>query len=164
MALPFGLPPLAAVLLRPRSEALAALAAAGWRLWVSPPGLDAEGRRRLNLDLGEPDASAPDPQGGVAAVARLEVDFDGLVTVLEITGAAPVPARALADALIPGAGDARMGGGAEAREWVWGPEAGHGAEVSGEPVRLWVCAERSYGDRLWAVASVVRRASDPDED
>jgi hypothetical protein len=163
VALPFALPPLAALLLRPRGEALAALASAGWRLWASPRGLDPERRRLLNLDLGDPDASAPDPAGGVAAVARLEADLDGLVTVFEITGAAPVPARAVADALLPGAGDARVGGGVEAREWVWGPEAGNGGEVAGEPVRLWICAERTYGDRLWAVASVVRRASDSDD-
>jgi hypothetical protein len=29
--------------------------------------------------------------------------------------------------------------------------------VQGEPVRLWICAERAYGDRLWLVASLVRR-------
>ncbi len=31
------------------------------------------------------------------------------------------------------------------------------AEIAGEPVRLWLCAERAYGDRLWLVASLVRR-------
>jgi hypothetical protein len=29
--------------------------------------------------------------------------------------------------------------------------------VRGVPVRLWVCAERAYGDRLWAIVTVVRR-------
>ena len=29
----------------------------------------------------------------------------------------------------------------------------------GERVRLWICAERAYGDRLWMIASLVRRAS-----
>jgi hypothetical protein len=24
-------------------------------------------------------------------------------------------------------------------------------------VRVWICAERAYGDRLWLVASLVRR-------
>jgi hypothetical protein len=31
-------------------------------------------------------------------------------------------------------------------------------------VRLWFCAEQAYGDRLWAVATVVRRPTDPDDD
>jgi hypothetical protein len=79
------------------------------------------------------------------------------VTLLEITAAAPLAPELLAAALLPGAGEPRLGGGAEAREWVWGPEADNGGEIGGVPVRLWVCAERAYGDRLWAVASVVRR-------
>jgi hypothetical protein len=29
--------------------------------------------------------------------------------------------------------------------------------VRGEPVRLWTCTESAYGDRLWAIATVVRR-------
>jgi hypothetical protein len=29
--------------------------------------------------------------------------------------------------------------------------------VRGVPVRLWVCAEKAYGDRLWAVVTIVRR-------
>jgi hypothetical protein len=40
---------------------------------------------------------------------------------------------------------------------VWGPESGSKADVGGEPVRLWMCAERAYGDRLWLVATLVRR-------
>jgi hypothetical protein len=31
-------------------------------------------------------------------------------------------------------------------------------------VRLWICAEQAYGDRLWLTASVVRRPSDTDEE
>jgi hypothetical protein len=54
-------------------------------------------------------------------------------------------------------GPPRVGGGADAREWVWGPESGSRAAVAGEPVRLWMCAERAYGDRLWLVATLVRR-------
>ena len=59
-------------------------------------------------------------------------------------------------------GEPRTGGGAAAREWIWGPEAGVEARVEGEPVRLWICAEQAYGDRLWLVATVVRRAGDED--
>jgi len=157
-ALPFALPPAAAVLLRTRAQALASLAGAGWRPWATPLDLDAERRRLLNVDLTEPDLLWPDPAGGPAAVAHVEVDRQGRVVLLEITGAAPLPAGILAEALFPGAGEPRLGGGVEAREWVWGPEAGHSIEVGGEPVRLWACAERAYGDRLWAVLSVVRRA------
>jgi len=156
-ARPVALPPAEAVLLRTRAEALAALAGAGWRPWATPLDLDAERRRLLNVDLTEPDVVWKDEAGGPAAVAHVELDGDGLVVLLEITLAAPLPAQVLADALFPGAGVPRLGGGAEAREWVWGPEAGHDLEVAGEPVRLWACAERAYGDRLWAVLSVVRR-------
>jgi hypothetical protein len=67
----------------------------------------------------------------------------------------PIP---LAVALLgSAAGPPRTGGGGEAREWVFGPESGSRAEVAGEPVRLWICAERAYGDRLWLVASLVQR-------
>jgi hypothetical protein len=162
-ALPLALPPLAAVLLRRRADALSALAGAGWRPWATPFDLSALKRRLLNLDLGEPDVSLPDGKGGLLAVARLETDRAGEVVLWEITAAVPVEARALAAQLLPGVGEPRSGGGAEAREWVWGPEAENGGEVAGEPVRLWVCAERAYGDRLWAVASVVRRAEDSQE-
>jgi len=155
--LPFRLPPLEAVLLRRRAEALAALGGAGWRPWAPPFDLDAERRRLLNIDLSEPELSWLDPAGGVLAVARTEADPAGEVVMLEITAAVPVPARQLASALLGAPGEARVGGGAAAREWVWGPEAGNGGEVGGEPVRLWVCAEQAYGDRLWAIASVVRR-------
>jgi hypothetical protein len=153
---PLPLPPLPAVLLRRRAEALSALAGAGWRPWARPLDLDSGRRRLLNIDLGEPDVFLPAPGGGVLAVARLEADRAGEVVLWEITAAVPVEARALAAALFPPAAEPRPGGGPEAREWVWGPEAGNGPEVGGEPVRLWVCAERAYGDRLWAVASVVR--------
>lgn len=155
--LPFPLPPLSALLLRRRGEALSALTGAGWRPWTPPFDLDAERRRLLNIDLSEPELSWPDPAGGVLAVARTEADREGLVVVLEITAAVPVAARALAATLLPAPGEPRVGGGAAAREWVWGPEADNGGEVEGEPVRLWVCAEQAYGDRLWAIASVVRR-------
>jgi len=158
--LPFRLPPLDAVLLRPRAEALAALAGVGWRPWATPLDLDAERRRLLNVDLTEPEVAYRDAAGGLAAVAHVEADREGQVVLLELTAAAPAPARALAEALLSGAGEPRVGGGVEAREWVWGPESGCGAAVDGEPVRLWVCAERAYGDRLWAVASVVRRGGE----
>jgi type IV secretory pathway TrbD component len=70
----------------------------------------------------------------------------------------------VAKALLPGAaGEPRTGGDAAARQWIWGPESGSAAAVAGEPVRLWICAEQAYGDRLWAVATLVRRAGD-DED
>jgi hypothetical protein len=139
---------------------LAALTGAGWRPWATPFDIDLGRRRLLNLDLTEPDVSLPDGTGGVLAVAHLETDHAGEVVLWEITAAVPIEARALAAALLPSPGEPRAGGGAEAREWVWGPEAGNGAEVNGEPVRLWVCAERAYGDRLWAVASVVRRGDE----
>jgi hypothetical protein len=153
---PFALPPLDAVLLRRRAEALAAFGRAGWKPWVTPITLDAERRRLLNVDLTEPDVAWHEG-GDVAAVAHLEADRAGEVTHVEITGAAPLAADALADALFGDAGEPRVKGGADAREWVWGPEAGHDLAVRGVPVRLWVCAERAYGDRLWAIVTVVRR-------
>ena len=90
-------------------------------------------------------------------MAHVEADCAGRVTLIEVTAAVPVPPEQLAAAWLSGAGEPRLSGGAEARQWVWGPESGSSAAVAGEPVRLWVCAERAYGDRLWAVASVVRR-------
>jgi len=155
-ALPFPLPPLDAVLLRTRAEALAALVRAGWRRYATPITLDAERRRLLNIDLTEPEVACFAGEE-LLAVAHVEADRAGRVTLLELTAAAPVRAESVAAALIPGAPEPRLGGGREAREWVWGPETGSDAAVGGEPVRLWVCAERAYGDRLWAVASVVRR-------
>jgi hypothetical protein len=161
--LPFRLPPLEALLLRTRALALGALRGAGWRPWATPSDLDAERRRLLNVDLSEPEVAWPDPAGGTLAVAHLEVDRTGQVELFELTAAVPVPAASLAAALLPRAGEPRVGGGAEAREWVWGPEAGNGGEIGGEPVRLWVCAERAYGDRLWAIASLVRHGTEDGE-
>ncbi len=157
-ALPFRLPPLEALILRSRGEALGALRAAGWVPYVTPITLDAALRRRLNIDLTEPDAAWLAPSGELAAVAHVETDRAGLVTLLEITGSDPFPPESLAAALLPDAGEARISGGAAAREWVWGPEAGGTARIGGEPVRLWACVEEAYGGRLWAVVSVVRRA------
>ncbi len=155
-ALPFALPPLEGLLLRGRAQALAALAQAGWRPFATPISLDAERRRLLNIDLTEPDAGWH-ADGELLAVAHVEADRAGRVTLVEVTAAVPVPPEQLAAAWLSSAGEPRLSGGAEARQWVWGPESGSNAAVSGEPVRLWVCAERAYGDRLWAVASLVRR-------
>jgi hypothetical protein len=152
------LPPLAAVLGAPRRAALDAFLGAGWRPWVLPLGLDAERRRLLNVDLSEPEVSL-ERGGAVAAVAHVETDREGVVTHLEVVGAEPADPVRVAVALLGSApvGPPRVGGGAEAREWVWGPESGSKASVGGEPVRLWMCAERAYGDRLWLVATLVRR-------
>lgn len=155
-ALPFTLPPLDGLLLRGRAEALEALTQAGWRPFAIPISLDAERRRLLNIDLTEPDA-AWNAEGALVAVAHVEADRAGRVTLVEVTAAVPVPPEQLAASWLPGSGEPRLSGGAEARQWVWGPESGSGATVGGEPVRLWACTERAYGDRLWAVASVVRR-------
>jgi hypothetical protein len=158
------LPPLAAVLLRPRREALAAFQSLGWRPWSDPVSLDAERRRLLNLDLSEPDLgfTAGD---SVEAVARVETDLAGLVVLVELVASEPARPAQVAAQLLPGApGEPRTSGGAAAREWIWGPESGSEVTVGEEPVRLWICAEQAYGDRLWLIASVVRRASDPDED
>jgi hypothetical protein len=155
------LPPLSAVLRRSRREALDAFAALGWRPWAHPAGLDAERRRALNLDLSEPEVAF----GGAAlrAVAHVETDHEGLVALLEVVATDPVDPVRVAAALLPGQPEEpRTGGGAAAREWIWGPESGSAAAVGGEPVRLWVCAEQAYGDRLWLVASLVRRAGDDD--
>jgi hypothetical protein len=156
-ALPFPFPALAAVLLRPRADALAALRAAGWRDWATPITLDGERRRALNVDLTEPDLAFTDAAGTLAAVLHLEADRQAIVTHVEITAAAPISPEALAAALLPGLPAPRVSGGVEAREWVWGPEAENGGTIRGEPVRLWACAERAYGDRLWAIATVARR-------
>jgi len=99
----------------------------------------------------------------VRAVAHLETDREGLVTHVEVVATDPAePARVAAVLLGADPGEPRTGGGAAAREWVWGPESGATAAVGGEPVRLWICAEQAYGDRLWLVATVVRRAGDED--
>lgn len=153
-AIPF--PPLDAVLGHPRAEAHDALARLGWSPWATPIGLDAARRRLLNLDLSEPEL-AFHRAGAVAAVATLETDRQGRVTHLEVVAAEPVPPAAVAEALLGDPGDPHLGGGDEAREWIWGPESGLELAVAGEPVRLWISAERAYGDRLWLVASLVRR-------
>jgi hypothetical protein len=156
------LPPLAALLLRSRRDALAAFQALGWRPWTRPAGLDAERRRALNVDLSEPEV-AFGAGAAVRAVARVETDREGLVTNVEVVGSDPAEPARVAAALLGGEpGEPRTGGGAAAREWIWGPESGSGATVGGEPVRLWVCAEQAYGDRLWLVATVVRRPGDDD--
>jgi hypothetical protein len=158
------LPTLAELLLRPRREALAAFTARGWRPWSDPVSLDAERRRLLNVDLSEPEVAFTAGEA-VLAVARVEADLAGLVTLVELVAAEPArPALVAARLLAVAPGEPRTGGDAVAREWVWGPESGSTATVDGEPVRLWICAEQSYGDRLWLTASVVRRPSDPEED
>jgi hypothetical protein len=158
-ATPAGLPlpALDGVLGQPRRAALDAFAAQGWRPYARPIRLDAERSRLLNIDLSEPEVLL-EQDGDVVAVAHVETDREGIVTHLEVVGAAPADPVRVALALLGEVGPPRTGGGAEAREWVWGPESGAAFEVAGEPVRLWMCAERAYGDRLWLVASLVRRA------
>lgn len=156
------LPALSALLLQPRREALAAFHALGWRPWAHPFDLDAERRRALNVDLSEPEVAFGEG-GALRAVAHLEADREGLVTHVEVVATDPAEPARVAAALLGGEpGEPRTGGGAAAREWVWGPESGAAAAVGGEPVRLWICAEQAYGDRLWLVATVVRRAGDED--
>jgi hypothetical protein len=158
------LPLLAELLLHPRREALAAFSARGWRPWSDPVSLDAERRRLLNLDLSEPDLAFT-AGDSVLAVARVETDLEGLVVLVELVAAEPArPTQVAAELLTVAPGEPRTGGDAAAREWIWGPESGSTATVGGEPVRLWICAEQAYGDRLWLTASVVRRPSDPDQD
>lgn len=152
-----ALPPLDAVLGQSRRAALDAFAGQGWRPWVTPIGLDAERRRLLNVDLSEPDL-ALHRDGDVVAVAHVETDREGSVTHVEVVGTEPADPVNVALALLGDMDPPRAEGGGEARAWVWGPESGSCARVAGEPVRLWVCAERAYGDRLWLVASLVRRS------
>jgi hypothetical protein len=136
----------------------------GWRAGPPPVSLDVERRRLLNLDLSEPDLAFT-VGDAVLAVARVETDLDGRVTLVEVVAAEPARPALVAAQLLAGApGEPRTGGDAAAREWVWGPESGSSANVGGEPVRLWICAEQAYGDRLWLVGTVVRRPSDPDEE
>ncbi len=153
---PVALPPLEAVLGVPRRAALDAFAGHGWRPWATPIGLDSERRRILNVDLSEPDV-ALHQDGDVSAVAHVESDLEGTVTHVEVVGVEAADPVRVALALLGEAGPPRTGGGAEARTWVWGPESGARNTVAGEPVRLWMCAERAYGDRLWLVATLVRR-------
>jgi hypothetical protein len=153
---PLPFPPLDAVLGRAKRAALDAFAGQGWRPYVRPIHLDSERSRLLNIDLSEPDVLLQ-RDGDVAAVAHVETDREGIVTHLEVVGAEPGDPVGTALALLGEIGPPRTGGGAEAREWIWGPESGATAEIAGEPVRLWICAERAYGDRLWLVASLVRR-------
>lgn len=157
MSAPLPLPPLEEILGRTRPEALDAFARKGWRAWATPLGLDAERRRVLNVDLSEPEV-AFHRGDDVAAVANVEVDRAGRVSHLEVVAAEPIPPHTVAAALLgDDAGEPRVGGGADAREWIWGPESDLEVAIAGEPVRLWTCAERAYGDRLWLVASLVRR-------
>jgi hypothetical protein len=156
---PLPLPPLDAVLGVPRRAALDAFLRLGWRPWATPLGLDAERRRLLNLDLSEPDV-ALSRGGEVALVAHLEADLEGTVTHVEVVGAEPVDLRAAAGALLPGVGEPAVAGGADARTFTFGPESGLALRVAGEPVRLWICLEKAYGDRLWAVGTLVRRVEE----
>jgi hypothetical protein len=158
MSLTLPVPPVTAILGTPRRAALDAFLGAGWRPYARPIGLDAERGRLLNIDLSEPEV-AFERDGQLAAVAHVETDREGIVTHVEVVGAEPSDPTRIALALLGAVGPPRMGGGAEAREWVWGPESGAKLTVAGEPVRLWICAERAYGDRLWLVASLVRRAA-----
>ncbi|MGB8932721.1 MAG: hypothetical protein WCC48_15865 [Anaeromyxobacteraceae bacterium] len=162
MSADLRLPPLGALLLRTRRDALKAFQTAGWRPWAVPFDLDAERRRTLNLDLAEPEVSLGGGSGPMA-VAHVEADRDGLVTLVEITTAEPADPGGVARALLGATGEPLVHGSASAREWVWGPESGSAVQVAGEPVRLWIAAEQSYGDRLWIVLSVVRRASSDDD-
>ncbi len=150
------LPPLSALLGATRRAALDVFLGLGFRPYARPIDLDAERARLLNIDLSEPEV-AFQRDGDLAAVARVETDRDGIVTHVEVVGAEPADPVAVALALLGEIGPPRTGGGVDAREWIWGPESGSEATVAGEPVRLWVCAERAYGDRLWLVASLVRR-------
>jgi hypothetical protein len=152
------LPPLGGLLLRTRRDALDAFKAAGWRPWAIPFDLDAERRRALNLDLAEPEVALGGSPGPLA-VAHVEADREGLVTLVEITTAEPGDPGSVARALLGATGEPLVRGNAAAREWVWGPESGSAIQVEGEPVRLWIAAEQAYGDRLWIMLSVVRRAS-----
>ena len=156
MNLPLPLPPAAALLGNPRRAALDAFLGAGWRPYARPIDLDARRARLLNIDLSEPEVGF-ERDGALTAVARVETDREGLVTHVEIVGAEPADPVAVALALLGEIGPPKTGGGTDAREWVWGPESGSQATAGGEPVRVWVCAERAYGDRLWVVASLVRR-------
>ncbi len=159
MSADLRLPPLGALLLRPRRDALEAFRAAGWRTWADPFDLDAERRRTLNLDLAEPEVSLAGAAGPLA-VAHVEADREGLVTLVEITTAEPGDPGGVARALLGTTGEPLVRGSASAREWVWGPESGSEVQVGdGEPVRLWIAAEQAYGDRLWIILTVVRRAS-----
>ncbi|HEX9399207.1 MAG TPA: hypothetical protein VF912_03765 [Anaeromyxobacter sp.] len=157
MSAPLPVPPVEAILAKPRRVALDAFLAAGWRPYARPLGLDAERARLLNIDLSEPDV-AYERDGDLAAVAHVETDLEGLVTHVEVVGAEPADPVRIALALLGEVGPPRTGGGADAREWVWGPESGATATAGGEPVRLWMCAERAHGDRLWLVATLVRRS------
>lgn len=164
MSAPLRLPPLPALLLQPRRDALEAFHAAGWRAWATPFDLDAERRRALNLDLAEPEVSLSTPDdAGIEAVAHVEADRDGRVTLVEITTIEPWDPGGVARALLGAHGEPVVHGDASAREWVWGPESGSRVQLEGEPVRLWIAAEQAYGDRLWIMLSVVRRPSDERE-
>ena len=156
MSLAVPVPALDAVLGRPRRASLDAFLGVGWRPYATPIDLDAERRRLLNIDLSDPDVAWRDGDA-LAAVAHVETDRSGVVTHVEIVGAEPADPLRVALALAGEIPPPKTGGGGEAREWVWGPESGARIEVAGEPVRLWMCAERAYGDRLWVVASLVRR-------
>jgi hypothetical protein len=156
MTVPLPLPTAAAILGSPRRDAIDAFLGAGWRPYVRPVDLDAERARLLNIDLSEPEVGF-EKDGDLVAVARVESDHEGLVTLVEVVGAEPAEPVAVALALLGEIGPPKTGGGVEAREWIWGPESGSQATAGGEPVRVWICAERAYGDRLWLVASLVRR-------
>ena len=150
------IPPAAAVLGTTRRAALDAFLGAGWRPYARPIDLDAQRARLLNIDLSEPEVAFL-KDGALAGVARVETDREGLVTHLEVVGVEPADPVATALALLGEIGPPRTGGSPGAREWVWGPESGSTATAGGEPVRVWIGAEQAYGDRLWLVASLVRR-------
>src|SRR5512139_3107183 len=110
MTLPLPLPPAAALLATSRRAALDAFLGAGWRPYARPIGLDAERARLLNIDLSEPEVAFL-KEGGLAAVARVEVDREGIVTHVEVVGAEPADPVAVALALLGEIGPPRTGGG-----------------------------------------------------
>src|SRR6266540_6278437 len=97
--LPLPVPPLQAILAQPRRAALDAFLALGWRPYARPLSLDPERRRLLNIDLSEPEI-AFDDGAGLSAVAHVEIDREGLVTHLEVVGAAPADPVGMALALL----------------------------------------------------------------
>ena len=148
-------PTLDAILLVPRRAALDAFLGAGWVPWATPIGLDAGRRRLLNVDLSEPEVCFR-KDGDVVAVAHVEVDRDGHVTVVEVVGAEPADPMRVSLALLGGGSAAHRRRRGRARVGV-GPRVRRDDGDPGRGGAAWMCAERAYGDRLWLVASVVRR-------
>ena len=155
MSLPLPVPTLDAILLVPRRAALDTRSSAPAGCRGRLPSASTPGSAGSSTWISPSPKSASAETGDVVAVAHVEVDRDGHVTVVEVVGAEPADPMRVSLALL-GAGAAASHRRRRGRASGCGAPSRRDDGDQGEAVRLWMCAERAYGDRLWLVASVRR--------